>query len=87
MFPISAPAAYLSMLPAHHPNLIDNGKPRHNLLDKAAGDDAEVFDPNTQSWQPTQAAGNGRYAKLGEPYREAIDFEIKADDMGRSQRA
>lgn len=87
MFPISAPAAYLSMLPAHQPNLIDNDKPRHNPLDKTAGDDAEVFDPNTQSWQPTQAAGNGRYANLGEPYREAIDFEIKADNVGGWQRA
>ncbi|MEW5716571.1 MULTISPECIES: hypothetical protein [Pseudomonas] len=60
----------------------DNDKPRHNPLDQTAGDDAEVFDPNTQSWQPTQAAGNGRYANLGDPYREAIDFEARPDNMG-----
>ncbi|WP_411380640.1 hypothetical protein [Pseudomonas sp. MPB26] len=66
---------------------IDNDQPRHNPLDHTAGDDAEVFDPNTQSWQPTQAAGKGQYAPLGDPYREAIDFEIKADDMGGWQRA
>jgi hypothetical protein len=56
-------------------------------LDSTAGDDAEVFDPNTQSWQPTQAAGNGQYAPLGDPYREAIDFEITPDNMGGWQRA
>jgi hypothetical protein len=66
---------------------IDNDSPRHNPLDSTAGDDAEVFDPNTQSWQPTQAAGNGQYAALGDPYREAIDFEITPDNMGGWQRA
>ncbi|PIB53272.1 hypothetical protein [Pseudomonas sp. 2822-17] len=66
---------------------IDNDKPMHNSLDKTAGDDAEMFDPATQSWQPTQAAGNGQYAPLGDPYREAIDFEIKSDNMGGWVRA
>jgi hypothetical protein len=66
---------------------IDNDQPRHIPLDDTAGDDAEVFDPNTQSWQPTQAAGKGQYTPLGDPYREPIDFEIKADNMGGWQRA
>ncbi len=68
------------------PGGYDNDSPRHNPLDSTAGDDAEVFDPNTQSWQPTQAAGNGQYAPLGDPYREAIDFEITPDNMGGWQR-
>lgn len=71
--------------PAQH--RIDNDNPMFNALDHTAGDDAEVFDPATQAWQPTQAAGNGRYSALGDPYREAIDFEIKADDMGGWQQA
>lgn len=33
---------------------IDNDQPRHNPLDHTAGDDAEVFAPNTQSWQSRQ---------------------------------
>lgn len=66
---------------------IDNDHPRKNPLDDTAGDDAEVFDPNTQSWQPTQAAGKGQHTNLGDPYREAIDFEIRADNMGGWQRA
>ncbi|MGY2272307.1 MULTISPECIES: hypothetical protein [Pseudomonas] len=66
---------------------IDNDQPRHNPLDDTAGDDAEVFDPNNQSWQPTQTAGKGQHRPLGDPYREAIDFEIKADNMGGWQRA
>ncbi|MDR9878397.1 hypothetical protein RJC98_24715 [Pseudomonas allii] len=66
---------------------IDNDQPRHNPLDDTAGDDAEVFDPTTQSWQPTQAAGKGQHTPLGDPYREPIDFETKADNMGGWQRA
>ncbi len=72
---------------------IDNDKPRPNPLDpkggvdserfnpmdKWAGDDAEYFNPATQSWQPTQAAGNGRYTDLGDPYREPVDFEVRAN--------
>lgn len=65
----------------------DNDTPMHNASDSTAGDDAEVFDPATQTWQPTQSAGNGQYTSLGDPYREAIDFEIKADNMGGWQRA
>ncbi|MBV4455226.1 MULTISPECIES: hypothetical protein [Pseudomonas] len=56
---------------------IDTDQPRHNPLDHTAGDDAEVFDPDTQSWQPTQAAGNGQSTALGDPYREAIDVEMR----------
>ncbi|MGR3890072.1 hypothetical protein [Pseudomonas sp. 1152_12] len=66
---------------------IDNGDPVVNPIDQTAGDDAEVFDPATQYWQATQAAGNGQYTALGDPYREAIDFEIKADGMGGWQQA
>ena len=77
---------YASMYQAFEVAGIDNDKPRHNPLDQSAGDDAEYFDPDTQSWQPTQAAGNGQYASLGDPYREAIDFEISAGNMeGRQQ--
>lgn len=65
---------------------IDNDTPLRNKMDDTAGDDAEVFDPETQTWQPTQALGEGLHANLGDAYREAIDFEIKADNMGGWQR-
>lgn len=57
---------------------IDNvGNDLINPLDQTAGDDAEFFDHETQYWQPTAADGRGVYKKLGEPYREAIDVELK----------
>ncbi|NWC43964.1 hypothetical protein HX788_25130 [Pseudomonas edaphica] len=65
---------------------IDSDTPLRNKMDDTAGDDAEVFDPETQTWQPTQALGGGLHANLGDAYREAIDFEIKADNMGGWQR-
>lgn len=65
---------------------IDNDTPLRNKTDETAGDDAEVFDAETQTWQPTQALGEGLHANLGDAYREAIDFEIKADNMGGWQR-
>ena len=77
---------YASMAYSALQNKIDNDTPKHNPLDESAGDDAEFFDPETQSWQPTQAAGKGQYANFGNPYREAIDFEIKADNMGGWQQ-
>lgn len=67
-----------SMFPPQQPGRIDYDKPMHNPLDQTAGDDAEEFDAETQTWQPTKALGNGRYSALGDPYREPIDFEIKA---------
>lgn len=71
----------------HAQRRIDNDNPMLNPLDQTAGDDAEVFDHATQSWQPTQSAGDGQHKALGDPYHEAIDFEIKADDMGGWQQA
>lgn len=58
---------------------IDNDRPRRNPLDNTAGDDAEFFDPNTQSWQATKALGEGRFTHHGDPYREPIDFEMRAN--------
>ncbi|SFU46095.1 hypothetical protein [Pseudomonas sp. OV546] len=87
MSSINGFSPYAPMPPAFNIDRIDNDHPRHNPLDQTAGEDAEVFDPNTQTWQPTQASGNGRPMPLGDPYREAIDFEIRADDMGGWQRA
>lgn len=78
---------FASMYQAFEIGGIDSDKPRHNPLDQSAGDDAEYFDYKTQSWQPTQSTGNGHYAPLGDPYREPIDFEIKADGEGGWQRA
>ncbi|WP_159955517.1 hypothetical protein [Pseudomonas sp. R76] len=60
------------------PTDIDIDKPRINPNDEDAGNDAEIFDPATQTWQPTQNAGDGQYKPLGDPYREAIDYEAKA---------
>lgn len=66
---------------------IDNDPPLRNKLDDTAGDDAEVFDPETHTWQPTRALGEGLHANLDDADREAIDFEIKSDNMGGWQRA
>ncbi|MGY2374502.1 hypothetical protein ACW9IB_08335 [Pseudomonas sp. SDO524_S393] len=83
MSSINAFNPYSSMPYLMPQDTVDEKNPKHNPLDHTAGDDAEVFDPETQSWQPTQAVGKGRFTSLG----EAIDFEIKADNMGGWQRA
>ncbi|WP_148046884.1 hypothetical protein [Pseudomonas poae] len=87
MSSISSGNPYAAMYQAFETGGFDKDTPRHNPLDHTAGDDAETFDPTTQSWQPTQATGRGQFAPLGTPYREAIDFEIKSDGNGGWQRA